>query len=122
MDGASCEPVMKLLEFVLQIAPWKPVNTLPTGHFELRLNLLQRSNTWRASCQVIFLTGLFSQEGNKSTTVLCQGSESHVYAMLQLPQEQARQKGSQLLFWCCFLIFFPFLHFFFGPLIICLCL
>lgn len=45
MDGTSREPVMKLLGFVLQTAPWKPVNTLPTGLFELRLNLLQRSNT-----------------------------------------------------------------------------
>jgi len=91
MDGTSREPVMKLLGFVLQTAPWKPVNTLPTGLFELRLNLLQRSNTGELlAIFFFFLTSLFSQEGNKSTTVLCKGSDSHVYAMLQLRQEQAR--------------------------------
>jgi len=91
MDGTSHEPVMKLLGFVLQTAPWKPVNTLPTGLFELRLNLLQRSNTGELlAIFFFFLTSLFSQEGNKSTTVLCKGSDSHVYAMLQLRQEQAR--------------------------------
>lgn len=91
MDGTSREPVMKLLGFVLQTAPWKPVNTLPMGLFELRLNLLQRSNTGELlAIFFFFLTSLFSQEGNKSTTVLCKGSDSHVYAMLQLRQEQAR--------------------------------
>lgn len=59
MDGTSREPVMKLLGFVLQTAPWKPVNTLPMGLFELRLNLLQGSNTWRASCKFFFF---FSDE------------------------------------------------------------